>query len=209
MERDAAERNNPALALAPGETRYVLDAANSRLIFYTFRGGKLAKFGHNHIVLARGVTADIALTPAISGSRFRLAVPLAQLEVDNPELRAAAGDDFSSKPSAEDVAATKTNMLGERGLDAAKFPVVNVSGAVAGNAARDVTLAIELDIHGIRQRQTVPATITLDAGKLHIAGTLKLNQTSYGITPFSVMLGALTVLDEVTVDFDLIARPAT
>ena len=198
-----------ALSLAPGESRYVLDPADSRLLFYTYRGGKLAQFGHNHVVLARGVAADIAFNPALTGSRFRLRVPLAQLEVDDPQLRAAAGPDFDTKPSAEDVAATKTNMLGERGLDAAKYPSVSVSGRVTEADGANVKLTLALNIHGIKQSQSVPTTVSLAGGQMRIRGALKLNQTDYGITPFSVMLGALTVLDEVAVEFDLAARPAT
>ena len=100
-------------------------------------------------------------------------------------------------------------MLGERGLDAAKYPSVSVSGRVTEADGANVKLTLALNIHGIKQSQSVPATVSLAGGQMRIRGALKLNQTDYGITPFSVMLGALTVLDEVAVEFDLAARPAT
>jgi hypothetical protein len=204
------------LSEGPGQTRYLLEPNASELLFYTWRGGKLAKFGHNHVVAARALEGQMAVTDALVGSRFELHIPLAQLQVDEPLLRAAGGESFASKPTTEDVAATRQNMLGERGLDESRYPVVRIHGDVIQVEQDRATLSASINIHGVTQRQNVVVTLTRNertgdasSRRLRIRGKLQLNQTDFGITPFSIMLGALTVLDEVSVTFDLAARTAS
>lgn len=208
-ESDAGSLTKPALALAAGEQRYVIDDSTSQLLVYTYRGGKLARFGHNHVLNAQLLAGEVALATDITGSRFQLEVPLAGIEVDNPTLRAAAGPEFNSKPSPEDVAATRANMLGPDGLDATVAPAAVIQGTVIEVSGARAMLDMRVTVRETTHRQAVEVTVVTDTDSLRISGTTALMHSDFGIAPFSVMLGALTVKDKVDIRFELVARPAT
>ena len=195
-----------AFALQPHERQLRIDGGASKLLFYTYRGGRLARFGHNHVIAARSVVGVVDLTEAVVGTRFALQVLVSGLSVDEAPLRAAAGADFDSKPSPEDIAATRANMLSATGLAAQQYPQVLVTGVVVEGGAERAEIDVKLSIRGISQTVRSPVTFTRRDGQLIITGQLEIKQSDYGMTPFSVMLGALTVLDAVRVEFDLLAR---
>ena len=200
---------NSTFRIAPGEQRYVIDDSASELHVYTYRGGKLARFGHNHVLNARQLRGDVALTDGIVGSRFHLRVPLASIEVDNPNLRAAAGVKFNSKPSPEDVAATRTNMLGHDGLDVAVAPAALIQGEVLNLNTKVAILSVRVTIREKIHRQNINIKVTTHTESILVSGAMSLKHSDFGITPFSVMLGALTVKDKVDIRFELVARLAT
>ena len=55
---------------------------------------------------------------------------------------------------------------------------------------------------------TVPVRWKLSPGTLDLTGTLALRQSELGLTPFSALLGALQVQDEMHVSFHIVARAA-
>ena len=117
--------------LPPAGAHYRLDDAASDLRVLVYRSGPLARFGHNHVLLARGLTGDLWLAAADAGGRFEVDVPVAGLVVDAPEARAAEGEAFASVPSAEDIDGTHAHLVGASQLDAAMYPRMRVSGPVA------------------------------------------------------------------------------
>jgi hypothetical protein len=52
----------------------------------------------------------------------------------------------------------------------------------------------------------VPASVRIDDAQLDIAGRLELNQTDFGITPFSILGGAIAVQDRLGLSFRIRAR---
>ena len=94
------------------EQRWRIDPRTSMALIYTYKGGKLARFGHNHVIAAHALTGTVILTETVSGSRFALTIPVSELSVDEAPLRRRASAAFDSEPSPEDIAATRTNMLG-------------------------------------------------------------------------------------------------
>ena len=49
----------------------------------------------------------------------------------------------------------------------------------------------------------VPVEFEISEHALHATGTLRLRQTDFGIDPFSVLGGALTVQDELALTFEV------
>src|SRR3546814_6232367 len=119
---EALRAEYTALARRSGQS-YVIDGAGSQLLIYAYRGGAAARLGHNHVLRAAQIEGYVHVpTTAAAGARFDLRVPLAQLVIDEPELRAATGDAFAGERSPSDIAGTQHNMLGPQGLDASRFP---------------------------------------------------------------------------------------
>src|SRR5262249_7221842 len=83
----------PAVDLR-GATVYQVSSQESEVNILVFRGGKFSRLGHNHVVTSHDVTGRAWLNPEFARSGFELSFPVAQLAVDEPEARRAAGSDF-------------------------------------------------------------------------------------------------------------------
>jgi len=53
----------------------------------------------------------------------------------------------------------------------------------------------------------VPFTLHVDSRCLSATGSLELRQSVLGLTPFSLLLGALQVQDAMTITFEIVAVP--
>lgn len=195
-------------------TAYRLDAARSEVRIHVFRGGRMARLGHNHVLAAPRLAGlawlddgavDVDARTEADGVGFELEFRLDELELDRPDQRAALaphGGGWASSLSAEAIAATRANMLGA--LRAAQHPWVRLrSTAVAGTLPKLVA-ELEVELHGQRRLQSVPLDVRRDGTTLRVRGTLALRQSDFGLEPFSVGAGLLAVRDELVVEFELV-----
>jgi hypothetical protein len=189
-------------ALSRGQPVYRVEPARSLAVITVRRGGSLARLGHDHVVASRHVQGLVAP----GEGRADLYLPLAELSVDEPALRAQAGLD--TQPSDADIAATRANML-DKVLEVQRFPfaLIRVSAPPATMTA-DARLGIEITLHGTTRRFDLPVRIAMASGELNIAGTLEFDQSEFGIVPFSVLGGAIQVQDRLSLRFSLQARRA-
>ena len=185
---------------------YRIASDESQLDIYVYRGGRLARLGHNHIVTSRDVTGFALTADDPARSRFDLYFPVDALSIDEPELRAAAGDDFASQPSESDIAGTRKNMLGEKMLDAAQFPFVVVSGRAGGGTTEAPEFDLTITVRGITHAMHAPASLTHDGDALRANGEVRLSHAELGLEPFSVLGGALAVQDGFVVRYRITAR---
>jgi hypothetical protein len=182
-------------AAEAGKQVYRIDAAQSLITITVRRGGALARLGHDHVVASRTLDGYVAPDAGRADFHFRLD----QMSVDEPALRSAAGLD--TQPSPEAIEGTRTNML-TRVLDAARFPLVLLHVERLG-VANSVRLSVTL--HGVTRSFDVPTQIRLAKGTLTASGELRLLQTQFGITPMSVMGGAMSVQDPMELQFRIVA----
>jgi hypothetical protein len=186
-------------ALKQGKPVFRVESRESLVVIEVRRSGSLARLGHDHVVASREVVGYVAPDEG----RADLYVALARMQVDEPALRAEAGLD--TQPGESDVEGTRANML-EKVLEAEKFPfaLVGVSGA---NARRgDVPLSVTITLHGSTRTLQVPARIDADADRMSVTGTFSFDQTDFGITPYSLLGGAIAVQNRVDLRFRIIAR---
>ena len=211
----AADSAGPSLAqryadlqASTGGRLFRVDAAASQVRVHVFRAGRAARLGHNHVLSAPQLNGWVLLpAEALEGGRFELEFRLDQLELDAPAQRAALGPAWASALSAEAVAATKLNMLGEVGLQAERYPVVRLRGLQIVGAAPQLAVQVEVALHGQRQTQWLALSTELtDDTALRTRGALVLRQSDFGVQPFSVAGGLLAVQDELVVTFELVAK---
>lgn len=190
-------------AAARGEPVFRVDSTRSRIVVRVYRAGPLARFGHDHVVASRDMDGYVALAAAGGAARADLYIPLATLIVDEPRLRAEAG--FDTRPSEKDIEATRRNMLDEV-LEAARYPYAVLRLARVEAAADASVLEAAVTLHGETRR--LPVDVELhdsSAEALYARGRFSLDQTDFGITPFSAFGGALRVADRLDVAFTLYA----
>ena len=191
-------------ALAQGEAVYQIDAAQSLIMIRVYRGGSLARFGHDHVVASRDVHGFALLAKSPFKSRADIYIPLDSLSVDEPALRAEAG--FDSTPSANDIEGTRHNML-FKVLQVEQFPYAILRIDEIGGDLPDVKLGATFSLHGQTRRLGIPARVERSGSQLRVSGKLSLRQNEYGITPYSILGGALRVENRLDLRFDLIGVP--
>ena len=67
-------------------------------------------------------------------------------------------------------------------------------------------LRLTITLHGVARSVDVPTQIENAPNGLAASGTLSLLQSDFGITPMSVMGGAIQVLDQLDLQFRIVAR---
>ena len=204
----------PALPAPHVGTPFEIQSQSSLLTILVYRGGPLASAGHNHVIASHDLRGTIYVPSEILESSFDVHIPVATLTVDEAALRAQqAAAEFPPDVSAGAKEGTRRNMLGEALLDAERNPEIVLRalqlepapGAAADAAA--VLAHVQSTVRGQQRAFTVPVRFRLGAdGTLEASGELPLRQSELGLTPFSALLGALQVQDEMQVKFRIVAR---
>ena len=190
-------------AQSPTTGRYEFDSDASSVYWRVYKAGTFARFGHNHVVSVPSPRGTIFVDSDPAKSRFEFEFAVEDLIIDDPELRARYGEAFASVPSAEDIAGTRSNMLGDRVLDAEHFATVRVRGSDLTDFGDGQTIAIEIELLGRRIAATVPIDVHLRDGTIDAAGEFRLSHSDLGMMPFSVMLGALAVGEDLDFSFSI------
>lgn len=189
-----------------GAERYTITAQGTSVYARVFRGGRLEKLGHNHVVLFHEVRGDVFVGDTAADSLFDLLITTASAEVDPSALRRRQGKAFQTDISDNARSRTRENMLGPDQLDAAGHPYIKLSStAIEGSLARP-RVTLDLTLRGATRRRTVPVSVDVsNDGRLVAEGELDVLQSDFGIEPFSTLGGALEVKDRVELAFTITA----
>jgi hypothetical protein len=186
--------------------RYPVVPSESLLQILVYRGGAMARLGHNHVIASHQLTGVVYVTDDPFGTRFDISFPVGELTVDEPALRAAAGPDFSASVPESARTGTRNNLLSEALLDAAQHPEVRLRATDVRAAGDTYDVGVEVTLRGATHRLRVPVTVKRQDGAILATGEFPLKQSELGLKPFTVAMGALVVVDEMRVRFDLVAR---
>lgn len=193
-------------AAAQGARSYEIDPTASDIHWLIFKAGTLQRLGHNHVISVAEPKGVVTVADDLSKSTFELSIPVADLVVDDPALRAGLGADFSSVPTADDIAGTRKNMLGDRVLKGDQFPSIKVMGVGPSGAGDSQTFAVTVQILGRSVPLTLPGTVTVGDGVVEASGQFDLDHADLGMQPFTVMLGALQVAEKMSFSYHIVAR---
>ena len=185
---------------------YQVDAENSDIRILIHRAGALSWLGHSHVISVGQLDGTIDVHPDPEESHFELVVPVQGLVVDNPRLRREEGDEFSSELSEHDVARTRSNMLGKRVLNAEQYPIVKLTGTGNRGDGAEFILKLSIELLGNAVDLQAPTTLRLDGDVLEVTGSLRLSHSDLGMRPFTAMLGALRVGDEIDFKYHIRAQ---
>src|SRR5216683_6404146 len=189
-----------------GTAAYSIDSAQSELRLLVYRAGPMARLGHNHVILNRAIGGWVDAAARPESASFSLYVPVADFVVDDARARSEEGQDFSAEVPEEAKSGTRRNMLSTALLDGERYPVmtltsVGIAQAPEGNLVATLTIGVA----GHESTLAVPFTLEISADRISAAGSVVLRQSDLGLTPLSVMLGALQVQDDITVKFRFVA----
>jgi len=212
----------PAAPAHEGRPYEVL-ARDSLLTIQVFRGGPLAKAGHNHVIASHALHGTLYVPADRARTTFEVSFPVAELTVDEASLRAKENEaDFP--PDVPDSAkeGTRKNMLGPALLDSEHYPEIVLRsltlqaapgmrpGMSPGMSNSDEWQArVEITVRDRPSTVVVPVHYGQHADEIVVSGDFSLKQTDLGLTPFSALLGALQVLDEMKIRFRIYFTPSS
>ena len=166
------------------------NAPRSSITIHAYKSGMFSGFAHNHTV-----TAPIAHgTIDTKKMAVEISVSTKEMKVVDPEA------------SASTRAEIQADMLGPKVLDAGQYPEIHFqSSRVEQTAPAHYRVTGTLGLHG----KTKELSFEVTGGPDRYQGTLKLNQTEFGIKPISVAGGTVKVKDQVALDLDIYAAEMT
>jgi polyisoprenoid-binding protein YceI len=187
------------LQAAGGGHSYAVDPSASRVSIKVGRAGLLKMAGHEHTVVAEGLSGDVQVdASSIGRSSVRV-------------LFAATAVRVADSEALDDVPKVQDTMAGPKVLDVERFPEIRfastaVSGRKGDGGTWDVSVVGDLELHGVKRSITVPLRVVLGAESLVAEGTVRLVQRDFGIEPVSVG-GVVKVKDELELTLKIVARP--
>ena len=169
------------------------------------RAGPLAKLGHDHVITSADEGGSVWLGRTPADSSFELTLPVERFDVDLPGARAAAGPEFAAPVPDDARAGTRRNLLRAEVLDGERFPTITLRAAAASGAWPQPIVRVAVTLKGVEREQEIPVVVERDANGVVARGELRLNQTEFGMTPFSVAGGAIQVADTLEIRFAIAA----
>jgi polyisoprenoid-binding protein YceI len=194
-----------AAAASVEAARYRIDAQRSEVLILVYRDGRMAALGHNHVVAVRELSGEVVMAPDPAHSSWQLDFPVAALSVDEPQLRAAQGEEFQSKLDDVAIAGTRDHMLGPLLLDAAHYPAIHLQSQQVRGEADDLHVSTRIVMRDRAVDVELPVALQRSPQELIASGEFDLTHAELGLTPYSVALGALRVADRMHVRYRLVA----
>ena len=162
------------------EGTHTIGPSNGSLKVKTGKEGAAAKMGHNLTLVVNSweATVEGGDSPSI-----KLTADPSSVEVESGEGGAKPLGDKDKKDIKKTI---DGKVLGSQ-------QITFTSSEVTDSQAKG-----DLSIAGKSSDVTVPISVSGDK----ISGSTTLNQSDFGVKPFSTMMGALKVKDQVTVEFE-------
>lgn len=179
---------------------YTIVAGESSFWVFVPKAGLLSGFAHDHEIGVKSFTGKIVVPESgASGGSLELDVDATSLAV------------LDKKPSEEDKKKIYNSMHNEV-LESAKYPKIAFKSASVsdlkqtGGENYGFLLNGDLTLHGVTKRIAVPISLTINAQQLRAEGKYTLRQTDFGIKPYSAAGGTVKVKNEITVNFNIVAK---
>ena len=196
-----------------GAAVFRVDAQQSEIRFLVYRAGALANLGHNHVIAFHPLRGWVVWAVPPARSALRLEFPVESALVDEPAMRREEGADFPGEIETDAKSSTLHNLLSEAMLDAAHYPLVVVGGSavadgagLAGDGPGQLFMPLRFTVAGHDSTVNVPVTVERSGARMTASGHFDVKQSELGLKPFSILLGALQVQDQMRVKFRIVAN---
>lgn len=186
-------------------THYRVAPERSEVHILVYRGGPLARLGHNHVMLSRDVAGDIWIADSIERSSLTVRMPVESLIVDDAEARRSEGADFPVEVPEDAKQGTRKNMLSAAVLDGEQYKTIELRSTTMSGTRTAPRLTLAITIKDQTREVEVPASVSYEQDRLVASGEFAIKQSDFGIQPLSVAMGAVQVVDELRVKFKVSA----
>ena len=204
VETAAAPAATKPIASLNGK-RYIVDPKESEIRLLVYRDGPMARVGHNHVMVGK-MRGELGVSDTAADSGFSIEIPVESFEVDAPELRAEEGADFTATLSDQARKGTRDNMLGPDVLDAAHYPLIRIESSALRGPRWNPDVSARITVRGKTSEVRFPAAVFEHNDTLTVVAAIRVLQSDLGMTPYSILGGAVTVRDAIDIRVRLVAR---
>lgn len=165
--------------------------------------GLAAALAHDHVVRGADLTGEIRYDPqAASALSLQVTVKTPSLEIDDPRLRHRRGLEAID---ADDRAEIRKNMRSADQLAVSRHPTARFRSTKVWRV-RDGRYRVsgELTVRGETREVSLPVDVKITDARFEGEGTLSVEQSDFGIEPYSAALGAVKTRDRVTLRVRLV-----
>lgn len=174
-----------------------LASGSARLELWTEKEGMLSRVAHD--LCLRAHQASVTFNEE---GQLEVRVEVKSLRVQGQVKRGQV------KPlSAKDHAEIEKNLQSAAVFDAARFPAVTYRGTCVLSGAR-ASVTGELEIRGQRRPLPLDSAWRLDGQDALASGEVRLRQSAWGLKPYTALMGAIKVKDELRISWSLRLRRA-
>jgi polyisoprenoid-binding protein YceI len=194
----------PAQAL-PAAGTYRIEPDRSELRVLVYRAGAFANLGHNHVMVNRTLSGTLRVGTTLAASSCEFSLPVSQFTVDEADARREEGQDFATEVAADARAGTLHNMLSAAVLNAADNPTITIHSVAFALVAGALQATLSVRVAGHESIVVAPFEYQGIGTELKASAEFELKQSALGMTPYSLMLGALSVRDAMQIKIKLAA----
>jgi hypothetical protein len=176
----------------PGEVH----SGNTRIYVHVFKSTAL---GHEHAVAGMVKEGEIHL--GATQNAGHVVADLTSFLADPAYARKLIGLPGETDPDTQKQ--VNANMLGKEVLDVLQFPTASARLDSArllqersNNGLPQYLLEGELSLHGVTKKMSVVAEALEQNGWVRLRGHVSLKQSEFGMQPYTAMLGAIGVADQ-------------
>lgn len=185
------------------DQEYRIDRDASWLRVLAYPDGPLRRFGHHHVISHNGISGTVMVAPDPLDSSILLEFSVADLVVDDADLRALEGEDFKKEVPQKAKNGTRENLLGERLLNGEVYPTIRIQSQSIEGSLPDVNIVATVTVKGMEQTVAFPASIELTDGKFVASGQLDITHGELGLSPYTAAGGALAVRDLLVLKYEI------
>ena len=186
---------------APATVTYNLDSSQSKFMAHANAGGLLWFKGKDHHLAASEFSGQVELTPeTLTPASLRLVVKAASLHETGAEF---------TEPQKQII----NKELREIVLHPDQYPDItfrsrHVTAKPSGADRYEVKIDGDLTLHGVTNRITIPAVVTLSGNNLRAVGEFSIDRDDYKVKATSAFHGLVRVKDKIKFEFDIVGRRA-
>lgn len=168
-----------------------LDGSSGQLLIRTGVAGPAAKTGHRLTIAMRTWNATVD---------WRGKQPVSvELTVAVDSLEVIKGEGGVTPLLGPELGIVRSNAL--KSLEAKKFPQIRFTATDIAKAAGGYRLSGTVEIHGTSRPQLVDLTVEDCGDHWAMSAQAAVTQSDFGVKPYSLLMGAVKVADEVNIDF--------
>ncbi|MCW2686673.1 MAG: hypothetical protein JWR37_1563 [Mycobacterium sp.] len=171
---------------------WTLDASGGELLVHTGVTGRAAKLGHRLTIAMNSWGATVS---SVVGEPTAVDVTV---EVDSLEV--LRGDGGLKPLSGTEKAVARSNALKSLGTN--RFPRIHFRAEDVEKTGDGYRLTGTLDIHGMARKRVIDLAVEDLGASWRLSGSAVVRQSEFGVKPYSLMMGSMKVVDEVTVSFN-------
>ncbi|MAY81804.1 MAG: hypothetical protein CL930_13625 [Deltaproteobacteria bacterium] len=189
---------------------YDFDEDNSLIYVQVFKDEDawLSGMAHNHVIRASGYEGEVDYNlDSLDDCRISFEFSVTDLQVDESGMREFVG--YDEPLASDDRAEIRSNMLDSAQLNAGVYDTISFESTQCtgdGGAVAELDVTGNLRVRGTDAQVSPTVTVTVYEGKLYAQSTFEVRHSSFGMTPYSFLGGAVRNSDPLRFTLDIVAN---